>query len=91
MPSIPNNETIRHLCHFYQGTKYYLLMPENQTNPIVVSDVENLKVLKQELKSWCGMEIDVFALNDDCPEVAQAIEKGLALHQVAEHMNLGEC
>jgi len=91
MPSIPNNETIRHLCHFYQGTKYYLLMPENQTNPIVVSDVANLSVLKQELRSWCGMEIEVFSLDDDCPEVALAIKTGLALHKVAEHMNLGEC
>jgi hypothetical protein len=90
MPSIPNNETIRHLCHFYHGTEYYLFMPSNNRNPIVVTDVKDLTRLKQELKSWCGMEIDVFSPHDDNTLVTQAIRQGLALHRVAEHMNIGE-
>lgn len=90
MSSPPNHETIRHLCHFHKGTEYYLFVPDNDEAPILVTDVSDLKKLKQELISWCGMEIEVFSPLQRCNKVVLTMQKGVALHRVAEHMNLVE-
>jgi hypothetical protein len=90
MSSPPNHETIRHLCHFYKGTEYYLFVPDNDEAPILVTDVKDLEKLKQELISWCGMEIEVFNPHHCCSKVTLTLQKGIALHRVAEHMDLVE-
>ena len=90
MQSIPNTETIRHLCHFYHATEYYLFMPKNEALPILVTDVDDHKHLRSELKSWCGMDIEVFHPDHRCTKVAQTIKEGMALHRAAENMDLVE-
>ena len=90
MNNFPNTETVRHLCHFYGATKYYLLTDKEYSKPILVTNVSNPKQLVEELRSWCGMDIEVFNTSDQCHKATQAISKGTPLHLAAENMKLSE-
>lgn len=90
MINFPNSETVRHLCHFYGGTKYYLLSSKEYTNPIIVCDIDNIELLAKELKNWCGMKIDVFNIENKNSKALKTISKGIALHRASENMTLAE-
>ncbi len=90
MKIIPNTETVRHLCHFHGGNKYYLLAGNQSTRPILVTDVKNLELLSSELKSWCGMNIDVYDTKSLDDKAINTIKSGVPLHLAAENMNLTE-
>ena len=90
MINFPNTETVRHLCHFHGGVKYYLLSSEEYENPIIVCDIDNIELLAKELKSWCGMEIDVFNIENKNSKTLKTINNGIALHLASESMTLVE-
>ena len=90
MNIIPNTETVRHLCHFYGASQYYLLAGTETQKPALATDVKNTEQLSNELKSWCGMDIDVYYLDSNKPETENVINNGIALHRAGENMSVGE-
>lgn len=90
MRCIPNNETVRHLCHYHGASQYYLLADKQLTETVLVTDVKDKELLREELRSWCGMEILVFDIKEPDPKAAQAIKQGIPLHLAADSINLIE-
>lgn len=90
MIMIPNTETVRHLCHFHGGSRYYLSAGTTLIKPTLVTDVKNLNLLTTELQSWCGMSIDVFSTEATNERAIYTIKHGTALHLAADKMKLTE-
>jgi hypothetical protein len=90
---IPNNETIRHLCHLFGATEYYLLIQDCMPKLVVVANIPSTKekALAEELSAWCGVDISaISASSKHSSLVAKAIKEGTALHNSALKINLAE-
>jgi len=90
MSRVPNTETVRHLCHFHGGSKYYLLPGSEAKAPILVTDVSDITFLTTELKNWCGMDIEVFDIKDISEKAVDTLKNGVALHLAHKNMTLAE-
>lgn len=90
---IPNNETIRHLCHLFGATEYYLLIKDGTPKYVVAANIPHTSEteLSKELSSWCGIEISAISTSSkDSALVAKAKTQGTALHNSALNINLIE-
>jgi hypothetical protein len=88
---IPNNETIRHLCHLFGATEYYLLVQDESPAYVVAANfpIKKEDELSKELSSWCGIKIlAISTSNKDSRFIATVKEQGVALHNAALRITL---